>query len=66
MSENIIQKALSMLGKAWVSDPLCPYQTPVGEMTAVPSEPKTIRPQAIGSAELIFGDVPFVPPELNR
>ncbi len=63
MSENLFQRAAGLLGKAFTKETPDPYQTPI-EDAAVAPQTFTIRPQAIGSAE-IYGDVPHVPPEFN-
>lgn len=63
MSENILQKIAGLAGRAFAKETPDPYQTPIDDF-AVATQP-VMRPQAIGSAELVFGDVPHVPPDFK-
>lgn len=65
MSENIFQKAAGLLGKAFTGQTPDPYETPIGEMAGTPVAPLVIRPQAIGSPDMVFGDVPYMPPDFK-
>ena len=67
MSESIFQKMAGLLGGAFAKETPCPYENLVGEGADFPPPVSTtiIRPQASGPAELIFGDVPHLPPEFR-
>ena len=57
MSENILTKALGILGKAFTAEMPCPYQNVIGEVVEMPPE---LQPKAN------YGDVPHVPPGMHR